>query len=366
MTRGGLTRVGSLAASLLLLSCAARGPQPGPGARSAPTAEVTAPQVREGLQAIRGTRLFVRDVGPLDAPILLVLHGGPGGNHNSLRPLEALSPAYRVVLYDQRGAGRSARLPVSPSDPASLAKLTLEQNVEDIEALRRKLGRERVALIGHSWGAALAVFYAAHYPQRVNRLIVYSGGPEDLDLVKRKRKAHNALLTPPEQAQLKQGIQGLGAAVKRGAPQEELDGLFVKLAGVMFPSLYCQRPTGKASADHGKGGFWANQVVGQYIASFSREALAPRLKQIKAPALLTWGRCEPSPRERLTWMLDHLPDARFVTFERSGHNAMEEQRELFFKLVRAFLAGRTLPMKAHRSRGELPPVASGRPTPSPH
>jgi pimeloyl-ACP methyl ester carboxylesterase len=352
---------------MLLLSCAAPAAKPGPApsakSGSAQRARPSAPRVREGLQAIHGTKLFVRDVGPLDAPILLVLHGGPGGNHDSLRPLEALSPAYRVVLYDQRGAGRSARLPVSPSDPASLAKLSLEQNVEDIEALRRKLGRERVALIGHSWGAALAVFYAAAYPAHVDKLIIYSGGPEDLDLAGRKRKAHNALLTAAELAQLKQGVQALGAAVKRDAPQEELDALFVKLASIMFPSLYCQRPASKASAAHGKGGFWANQVVGQYVASFRRETLAPKLKRINAPVLLTWGRCEPSPRERLTWMLDHLPDARFVSFERSGHNAMEEQRELFFKLVRAFLAGGALPLKAHRSRGALPPVGA-RPGPS--
>jgi proline iminopeptidase len=327
-----------------------------------PPAPAAKPEVREGRWEIRGTRLFVRDVGPRDAPVLIVVHGGPGGNHISLRRLEALAPAHRVVLYDQRGTGESDRLDVSPARPKSLEKLTLEQNVEDLEALRERLGREKVSLIGHSWGAALVVFYAAAYPARVDRLIVYSGGPETLELAKRKKAAHRAKLTAEERAMFKQRLEAIQTAVKADAPQEKLDPLFVKLASVMFPSLYCVRP-GKGESGYGeigRGGFWANQVVGQYVDKFQYASIADGLRRVKAPALLTWGRCEPSPVERLTNLLDYLPDARFVVFKKSGHNAMEEEEELFFGMLRAFLAGKPIPTPSYRSRKELPVDLTGK------
>ena len=342
----------SITCTLLLAACAST---------SAPRPKPAVPAVREGMWAIRGTRLFVRDVGPRDAPVLLVLHGGPGGNHRSLRPLEALAPAYRVVLYDQRGSGASDRLPVSLAAPQSLARLSLEQNIEDIEALRRRLGREKISLIGHSFGAALAVLYAAAHPERVERLVVYSGGPETLDLARRKKAAHNARLTAREKRELGQGMARLGAALKRGAPQDALDRVFTALAGVMFPSLYCKRPA-SASAESGRGGFWANQVVGKYVESFDYDTIAAGLRRVRAPTLLTWGRCEPSPLDRLANLLDFLPDARLVIFEKSGHNAMEEQEALFFRVLRAFLAGDPLPIKSYGPRAELPgaPFASAR------
>jgi proline iminopeptidase len=94
-------------------------------------------------------------------------------------------------------------------------------------------------------------------------------------------------------------------------------------------------------------------VLGEYVESFDRRAFAPRLHAVTAPALLTWGRYEPSPQERLLYLLDNLPDARLVIFEHSAHNALEEEPGPFFATLRAFLAGGELPARAYRSRAEL-------------
>jgi proline iminopeptidase len=334
--------------ALLPLACASSTPAPKTGPR--------ATRPREGLWPIRDTKLFVRDVGPRDAPLILVLHGGPGGNHRAMRKLEPLSKRYRLVLYDQRGSGRSARFEVSPARPTSFAKLTLDQHVEDIEALRRKLGREQLTLLGHSWGGALAVFYAARYPQRVAKLIVYSGGPETAALSKRKRAAHQAKLNEAERAAFAKGRGALIAAVKSGAPQKTLDELFVATSKPLFAALNCRRPAGGAPEEVGRGGFWINQITGRYVRSFRYEALRAGLARLRAPSLLIWGNCEPSPRERLTNLLPLISDASFVTFDRSGHNAIEEQPKLFFETLRSFLAGRSLPLKAYRKQSELPPL----------
>lgn len=106
-----------------------------------------------------------------DAPLLVWLHGGPGGAE---RPLfryfnGGLERHFLVVYYDQRGAGRS----FDPNAPPGL--LTIAQHVEDlgrvVEELQERYRRDRVFLAGHSWGAALGMLYAKSHPEKVAWLI---------------------------------------------------------------------------------------------------------------------------------------------------------------------------------------------------
>ncbi len=83
---------------------------------------------------------------------LLVLHGGPGGTSCGFSRLEALGSERPVIRYDQLGSGRSGR-----PDNASL--WTVERFVEELHVLRGALGLERMHLLGHSWGGALAAAY---------------------------------------------------------------------------------------------------------------------------------------------------------------------------------------------------------------
>lgn len=121
----------------------------------------TAPII--GRLSVRGTRLYVEDTGPRDAPALLYLHGGPGaGSFDfSLYQRDRLNSSLRIVLMDQRGVLRS--------DP--VATCTLADLVEDCEALRQALGISTWAVIGHSFGGMLALLYATQYPSAVTRII---------------------------------------------------------------------------------------------------------------------------------------------------------------------------------------------------
>jgi len=105
------------------------------------------------------------------------LHGGPGGG---IRPIvrRLFDPArYRVVLFDQRGCGRST--PSGCTDDN-----TTERLIEDIEVLRLHLGLESALLFGGSWGATLALAYAAAHPRRVAAMVlrgVFLGSREEVD-----------------------------------------------------------------------------------------------------------------------------------------------------------------------------------------
>jgi proline iminopeptidase len=95
----------------------------------------------------------------------VVLHGGPGGGTQP-RMRRFFNPAkYRLVLFDQRGSGKSRPY-------ASLVDNTTWDLVADIEALRRHLAIDRWLVFGGSWGATLALAYAETYPQRVTALVL--------------------------------------------------------------------------------------------------------------------------------------------------------------------------------------------------
>src|SRR5215831_4823304 len=105
------------------------------------------------------------------APVLLWLHGGPGGAE---RPLfryfnSELENHFVVVYWDQRGAGRSFDPKADPH------RLTIAQHVVDLDAvvdhLRQSLGKDKIILMGHSWGAALGLLYAQAHPDKVSAFI---------------------------------------------------------------------------------------------------------------------------------------------------------------------------------------------------
>lgn len=106
-----------------------------------------------------------------DAPMLVWLHGGPGGAE---RPLFRyfngdLESHFLVAYLDQRGAGRSFDADADPG------RLTVKQHIADldrvIDHLRQTFGKDKVILIGHSWGAALGLLYARDHPDKVATLV---------------------------------------------------------------------------------------------------------------------------------------------------------------------------------------------------
>jgi proline iminopeptidase len=109
--------------------------------------------------------LYVEEAGNPDGIPVVFLHGGPGGGiHENHRRL--FDPAlYRIVLFDQRGAGRS-------TPHACLEQNTTWDLVADIEALRIHLGIDRWLVFGGSWGSTLALAYAETHPERVSGLIL--------------------------------------------------------------------------------------------------------------------------------------------------------------------------------------------------
>ena len=156
---------------------------------------------REGYVPVEGARLYFRDIG--QGPAIIVLHGGPGFDHNYLLPdMDRLIDAFRLIYYDQRGCGRSGEH-VQPED------VSLHSEMDDLEGVRAYFQQDSVALLGHSWGGLLAMEYALRHPQRVSHLILLNTAPashDDCLLFMQERDTHAPM------------IQRLGASCEHAEP----------------------------------------------------------------------------------------------------------------------------------------------------
>ena len=112
-----------------------------------------------------GHRLYVEQCGNPDGVPVIVLHGGPGGGCSPAMRRYFDPKVYRVILFDQRGCGRS-------KPHATVEANTTWDLVADIERIREALGIDRMIAFGGSWGATLALVYAISHPDRVTALVL--------------------------------------------------------------------------------------------------------------------------------------------------------------------------------------------------
>ncbi|GAC27773.1 proline iminopeptidase-family hydrolase [Brumicola pallidula] len=122
---------------------------------------------QELMVAVEGGKVYVRVNGIISKKTIpaVFIHGGPGGTHNSFAGILSLADERPIILYDQLDSGKSEQ----PNDPANWR---VERFVEELEAVRLKLGAERWHLVGHSWGSAIALEYTARYPQHVASTVI--------------------------------------------------------------------------------------------------------------------------------------------------------------------------------------------------
>ncbi|MGR3659696.1 MAG: alpha/beta fold hydrolase [Paracoccaceae bacterium] len=118
---------------------------------------------------INGVRLHAETYGDPTNPVIIVLHGGPGGDYRSQLGAKSLADTNFVVFYDQRGAGLSERIPAE--------QLTVPTYMAELDAVIEKYSPDRpVTLLGHSWGAMLATAYLGKTPEKVARAVLLEPG----------------------------------------------------------------------------------------------------------------------------------------------------------------------------------------------
>jgi pimeloyl-ACP methyl ester carboxylesterase len=249
-----------------------------------------------------------------------------------LNDFKHLAAGRALLFYDVRNRGRSDPI----DDPSKLARGILN-DVDDLEAVRRQLGIERVTLLGHSYIGVLVVLYAMKYPDRVGRVVQI--GPSE----PYQGKAYPAHLTANDTV-VQQVFAKLAELQKEPAAREpeEQCRKFWSVLG----TIYVTNPADAARIDWGR----CDQPNERNFMKYWMGSLMPSMKaldltasefaKVKSPVLTIHGtkdRSAPYGGGR-EWAL-LLPNARLVTSEGGGHAPWIESPQVVFSAIETFLAG---------------------------
>jgi proline iminopeptidase len=287
-----------------------------------PALTIVAPEGR--LVVIDDTALWVVERGD-GFPVILV-HGGPGLDHHEfadyLDPL--VERGIRLLLMDVRACGRSER-------PAS-STWTLERHAQDVVMLARSLRLDRYAVLGHSYGAFVALQHAVDYPGMAERTIVSAGlaSARWLD-----RLEANLLAFEPES--LRRQVAESWAREPDVRTQEDFASVMVDQLPFHFAD-----PLDPRIADYvtrSSDTIYAPEVLRHFAnAGYGGIEFEDRLGDIPTPVLVTAGRHDRTcVVEAAEDMVARIPDGRLEVFERSGHMTFVEEQEHYVDVVARFL-----------------------------
>lgn len=281
---------------------------------------------------INGVRLWYRVAGtaPAGQPPVVFLHGGPGANSQRFASLigPRLECELRMVYLDQRGSGRSER--------PWTGEYSIDLLVEDIEGLRRELGAEQIALIGHSFGTMLALEYAAKHPEHVSRVVLAAAVP-DVEASGRSMCARLAEVDPEAHARAvaaaaAEGDAGCDIFAALSGPERE-----AFFTANMFPDTTLRARVDSVDAAHGLRN--TGELSRALFEGGLLEYRFTGFDRLTMPALVVSGRHDyqvglEGPRE----LVRQLPEARLEVYDRSGHFMYVDDPERFARDVMAFLS----------------------------
>lgn len=253
---------------------------------------------------------------------LVLMHGGPGSDHTYLLSLKKLGEFFTLVFYDHRCNGRS----IGPG----LSSMNWENLTADAENLRKHLGYERWAVMGHSFGGMVALEYALRFPGSLSHLFLLDSGAssfwfrENVPLLLKKR----------------------GFSTKTVNAAKKLFTGEIKKDEVLWARLRLRRayyygfnwlkiPFLRRSKRNVEALIYGFKVL---LADWD---VFGRLKNIKTPTLVASGRDDfIFPPEHQALVADRLPNARLEIIEKAGHNTPEEQPGEVVRMVKNFIGER--------------------------
>lgn len=294
-------------------------------------------RIDEGFVDANGVLIYYKMFG--NGQPLLIVHGGPGASHDYFLPyLLPLARTNKLIFIDERGSGRSQKL-------ENISEYTVENMVEDVEAVRKSLNLGKVSLLGHSYGGVLAQAYALKYQENLSSLILCStfhSTSKMNDVFKEIKGKMNPELRAKIDKMEKEGLYGHGSDYEKNRYTSEY--MVAAWGEGYFPYLYQNHPdpnydpvaNGNMSWDLYRE-MWGSS--GEYLIDGNLESVeyTDRLSSIKVPTLITVGdndECSPALSKEMN---EKINGSKLVIFPESGHMTFVDQPNLFISTVNEFL-----------------------------
>lgn len=313
--------------------------EPGPESPGAETAPVVADS--GFLTGAAGARIHYRVLGRRPDTVVAI-HGGPGAGMNSILPdLAPLAESFTVVFYDQRGGGRSEL-------PADTSLLRAEYFVEDLEAVRRHFGLDRMKLFTHSFGSILAARYAERFPDRVDRMVFHKAtGPDQVAArelaMATQRPAGDDSLVARHTELLGSLLAGdAEAPVETCRAYEEIGRRLAEARGepVTWRGSTCDAPAEAVRYYYRYTAQWAPRTFGPWDFTTGME-------HVTAPLLVVHGGRDSAAISQQRAWASAVPNGRLLLVPEAGQSAWAERPEVVFTAVGRFFDG-SWPQEAER------------------
>ncbi|HVH52780.1 MAG TPA: alpha/beta hydrolase [Actinomycetota bacterium] len=267
--------------------------------------------------------LFVDVVGHGDP--LVLMHGGPSADLYTMLPFRRLADRFTLIFYDHRCNGRSIG--------ASVSSMTWENLTADADALREKLGFERWAVLGHSFGGQVALEYALRYPESLSHFVLLDTGGES------RWSRENAPKVLAERGYSPKKVELVRRWFNGEYKPWEWYTIFMRIS-----SAYQYDSSLRLLLRELMEGAWRSKVRPE-AAIFAHGHLLKgwtvmnRLGEITVPTLVMAGRDDfVFPPECQEELAAGIPNACLRIIERAGHNPHEEQTAEVMAAVQEFLS----------------------------
>jgi proline iminopeptidase len=305
-------------------------------AQTTPTSSTVYPE-EQGFVDANGVMIYYKLLGR--GKPLLVVHGGPGASHDYFLPyLLPLARHYRLVFIDERGSGQSEKL-------EEVSAYTVDNMVEDVEAVRRALNLGQISLLGHSYGGVLAQAYALKYQKNLSHLILgstFSSTKAMNDVLARIKQNIPSDARERVNKMESEGLYGHGKDYEKN--RYTSDYMIAAWGDGYFPYLYQNRPDPNYDpVDNGKMAWdlykemWGEH--GEFVidGNLKSAEYTEQLSAIKIPTLIIAGDHDESDPSLSRTMHEKIGGSKLVILPRSGHMTFVDQPGLFQKSIEEFL-----------------------------
>jgi proline iminopeptidase len=285
----------------------------------------------DGFVKVLGHRLYYKSIGEPKKGTVLCLHGGPGDNHWEDIHMADIAPfGYKVVWYDQFGCGNSEK-------PKSYSGYTIERAADEAGEIRRKLRLGKCHLWGYSYGGALALQTILAHPRGFRSLVVSSGFASSDQLHHESMHSLNRLPAKVRhtivecEAQRKLKDRRYVRAVKLFTEKYVTD---LRVPPYCVAIMRSQRNQKVGKAMFGD----TETVTAPATGTMASWDVRDELPHIRVPTLVTVGARDIVTPKCAETIHRGIRGSELVIFEKSGHDMIYKERDLYMKTVLRFLA----------------------------